>query len=322
MKALTHATERRAQERDFVGIIYSLLNGAGQVMFQENPITGLFFLAGIFVASDNLGVAALLGLIAATVAAIWMGVPFQTIRRGLYGYNGILVGLALAVFLRFDAWVAVYIVIGAAFSALLTAACNAWLAAHDQPVLTAPFVLATWVLLLAVFLFGRLEPAGLPSPAFPAVLGVLGVLPDAGAAGRGIMTGVGQVMLIGNVITGLLFVVGIAFSSLPAAMLALLGSLLGAVVGAGLGGPGEWVPAGLYGFNPALVAIALGSVFLQPSARSFLWAAAGAVLSTLVFAAMVSLLQPVGMPALTMPFVVTTWVFLLARKSLMKEQST
>ena len=34
-----------------VGVIDTLLRGVGQVMFQNNPITGLLFLVGIFINS-------------------------------------------------------------------------------------------------------------------------------------------------------------------------------------------------------------------------------------------------------------------------------
>lgn len=299
-------------QRSPTHLMRALLTGAGQVMFQESPFTGAFFLAGILVASVPLGIAALLGLIASTVTAMMMGAPSEAMRRGLYGYNGILVGLALAVFLRADAWLVAYIMLGGALSTLLTATCNAWLGKHELPVLTAPFVLTTWLLLLAAFLFSRIQFGELASPALPQLFQEVHALASLGSIGEGVLTGVGQVMLINNVWTGVLFTIGLVIGSLPAAMLALLGSLLGVVTGVALGGPADWAPVGLYGFNGALVAIALGSVFQQPTISSFVYGSLGAIMSTIVFVAMVTLLQPVGMPAFTMPFILTTWVFLLA----------
>jgi hypothetical protein len=53
-----------------VGAIDILLRGVGQVMFQNNPITGLLFLVGIFINSYEYGLTALLRLVVATFAAI------------------------------------------------------------------------------------------------------------------------------------------------------------------------------------------------------------------------------------------------------------
>ena len=50
-------------------VIDSLMRGVGQVMFQNNPITGLLFLFGIFINSNKNALSALLGLVVASLAA-------------------------------------------------------------------------------------------------------------------------------------------------------------------------------------------------------------------------------------------------------------
>jgi urea transporter len=47
--------------------------------------------------------------------------------------------------------------------------------------------------------------------------------------------------------------------------------------------------------------------------RSAAYALVAAVFSAIVFAAIVVLLSPIGMPALTAPFVLVTWLFLLPK---------
>ena len=84
----------------FVDII---LRGFGQVMFQDNPLTGILFLAAIAWGSIVAGVphvlvAGVLGVVASTLTAIWLKADEAALRAGLYGYNGVLVGLALATF--------------------------------------------------------------------------------------------------------------------------------------------------------------------------------------------------------------------------------
>lgn len=63
-----------------VGAIDILLRGVGQVMFQNNPITGLLFLVGIFINSYECGLTALLGVVVATFAAYLLGADRTLIR--------------------------------------------------------------------------------------------------------------------------------------------------------------------------------------------------------------------------------------------------
>src|SRR5436853_6799991 len=91
---------RLARENVAVGFVDTLLRGTGQVMFQNNPITGLLFLIGIFFNSYQLGIAGIIGLLASTIAAMLLGADRNLIRAGLFGYNGILTGIGLVVFLQ------------------------------------------------------------------------------------------------------------------------------------------------------------------------------------------------------------------------------
>src|SRR5258708_19642894 len=107
-----------AQENVVVGFVDTLLRGTGQVMFQNNPITGLLFLIGIFYNSYQFGIAAVIGLLASTITAMLLGADRNLIRAGLFGFNGVLTGIALAFFLRLQ-WgpsLIVYIILAGVFS--------------------------------------------------------------------------------------------------------------------------------------------------------------------------------------------------------------
>jgi len=79
----------------------------------------------------------------------------------------------------------------------------------------------------------------------------------------------------------------------------------------GLGADGAAIYHGLYGFNAVLTAIALGGLFMVLEWQSTIYAFIGAIFSAIVFAVIAVALSPIGMPALTAPIVLTTWVFLL-----------
>ena len=58
----------------------------------------------------------MLALVTATLAAMWLRVEPAGLGAGLYGYNGILVGLALPTFLEPTPLLWCYVVLGAAVS--------------------------------------------------------------------------------------------------------------------------------------------------------------------------------------------------------------
>ena len=108
LERLASPWERLAQRNPLVGFVDTLLRGCGQVMFQNNPLTGFLFLVGIFVNSALLGLAGLIGLLASTLTALLLRADRSMVRAGLFGFNGILVGIGLAFFLCWDALLVVY----------------------------------------------------------------------------------------------------------------------------------------------------------------------------------------------------------------------
>jgi urea transporter len=312
-----------AQTRPAVGSVDALLRGTGQVMFQNNPLTGLLFLVGIFVNSAKLGGAGLLGLAVSTLTAYLLGTDRALIRNGLFGFNGILVGIGLAFFLQFNLLLIAYII--AAVSSVVMMALANLLSVWDMPALTAPFVLTAWLLLFAVYQFAHIRPSPLiaPVPLDPQA-GVQTELrelaTEAGPAGltlpnlaHGLFRGVGEVMFQDSLITGVIFLLAILVNSRISAAFAAVGSALGLLTGLALGGNGVLIYHGLYGFNPVLCAIALGGLFFLLTWKAAVYALVAAVFSAVAFAAIAVFLSPIGMPALTAPFVLTTWLFLLPK---------
>lgn len=298
-------------------LVDRLLRGIGQVMFQDNPLSGLLFFLAIAWGSwaggaPQVAIGGLLALIAGTLTAQWLRVDTAGLNAGLYGFNAYLTGLALPTFMASTPQLWVYVVLGGAVSVVFMLALvrvfNTW----SVSVLTAPFVLISWLLLLATNAF-----AGLQGSALPAV-GVI-VPIDAAAANplqfgdflRGLVTSISQVFLKGDGPAALLLLAGLAVSSLPAALFALLGAVVGLITAHALGAESQLITAGLLGFNPVLTAIALGAVFYRPSPRVVIYALVATVLSVIVQGAMIALMTPFGIPTLTAAFVLVTWLFLL-----------
>lgn len=305
--------------------------GAGQVILQNNPLSGAVFILGIFWSQVSrpqappVGWGALVGLVASTLTALAIERKYlnrQEVYAGLYGFNGLLIGVGLATFLRWNGLLVVYIVFGAMISVLLMAALTNILKTFGMSALTAPFVLITWLCILTAYSFVNVAPpgqsaAGLPAPALIATP----LRPNASSlAGAGLTVdniiqslfrGISQVILQNNVETGIIVLFGLLINSYAAALLALLGSALGMSVALVLGGDGYAVYTGLYGYNAVLCAIAIGSVFYPVSRRAVVFAFLCAFGGTLLAAALLSLVKPFGLPTLTSAFILATWLFVL-----------
>lgn len=69
-----------------------------------------------------------------------------------------------------------------------------------------------------------------------------------------------------------------------------------------------------------LCGIALGDVFYVITWKSGLYALLCALVSAVVFASFTAFLSPLGVPALTAPFVLSTWLFLLPKGNFLADQ--
>jgi urea transporter len=323
MSSVAASWSTMARANPVVGFIDIALRGAGQVMFQNNPLTGLLFIIGITwgaVAADmpQVAIGSVLGLIVATGMAWLLRVDADSRGMGLYGFNGILVGAALPTFLDVEPMLWAYVIVGAAVSTVAMLAIANVMKTWEVPALTFPFVLTTWLLLLAAYAFSSTPIASMGPPAVPAEItpGAAAATIDVQMLADSFFGGISQVFLIDNVITGLIFIVALAVSSVWSAVFGMVGAGVSLLVALALGADAGNISAGLFGFSAVLTGIALGSVFYQPGLRVFLYALLGIIFTVVAQGALDTALTPIGIPTLTAPFVIVTWLFLLPKENL------
>ena len=128
---------------------------------------------------------------------------------------------------------------------------------------------------------------------------------------RVILRGVGQVFFCCNALTGLIFLIALYIGAITAGVAATVGVITSTVAAYLLGFSEDDIEAGLYGFNGTLVGPCL-FLFLEHSPQLWLYVVLAAILSTVVLAAMMRVLQPYNVPASTSPFVLTCWMFMIA----------
>ena len=122
-------------------ILASSSNSFGQVMFQENMITGLFFLLAILVNNRLMAIYAVYAAILGSLTGWLFLESVSEVNAGLMGYNAILCAIALTGKSWKDfLWISMAIIL----STLL----NIGMGLTGLITLTAPFVLATWGILM------------------------------------------------------------------------------------------------------------------------------------------------------------------------------
>jgi urea transporter len=320
MKGLLTGWEGCCASSQFLRFVDLNLRGIGQVMFQDNPLSGLLFFVAIGWGSYAAGmpqvaIGGLVAVVAATLTAQWLRVDAADLAAGLWGYNAYLVGLALGTFLAVSPLWWSYVVLGGAVSVVATLGTANVFKTWGVAALTAPFVLTAWLFLLATYAFSAIEGNGLPMTAEIAPLDPAAANPLAfGDFVQGVLKSITQVFLKASVLAALLLLVGLAVNSVAAAAFALGGAIVAVVTAHLLGAESDLITGGLMGFSPVLTAIALGAVFYKPGARVAIYALVGTVFTVIVQGAMNVAVTPFGIPTLTAPFVLASWLFLLPRQ--------
>lgn len=282
-----------------------IFRGMGQVVFCNSTLTGAAITAGLLLGDPKLAVLGLLGCTTATATARVIGANAEATSAGLLGYNGALVGCAFSVFLDYPPGiVAAATVGGSAASAVLASKLGSF---------TAPVPQWTWA--FNIIVLGSLAmmkgPANDDADAEiqPVRFGELDPLAWTSA----FFAGVSQIFLVDNAYSGALMVAGIASYSPFAAAATLGGSALGALSGLFFCKDAAEVEAGLWGFNPALTALAVSVFFVPTGPQYAALVCGGAVVAAIATIGVKAGFQStVETPCCTVPFcIIASAAFLL-----------
>ncbi|WP_079201726.1 urea transporter [Pseudomonas sp. CC6-YY-74] len=279
----------------------ALLHGFSQIFLLSHAGCGLLVVLTILLGAPHLLGGALLGGGCSMLTAQRRGYPQADIAAGLYGYNGILLGMLISAQFSWSLLLPLLIILGAGLSSLVLAP---WMRCMRErqwlPAFTLPFVVLSWLLLwLAQPLQLQLQLHSDPVTAAHSLDWLASLL--------ALLRGLGQVIFLDQPLAGLCLWLGLLLADRRAALWALLGSAAGLSLALYQGWEQHSALAGLYGYNAALAAIALSQVHRQP------WA-------PLLGIGLALLLQPgfaaLGLPPLTMPFILACWLIQASRQVL------
>lgn len=315
MMPYTDAWCRKSFAIEFVDAV---LRGLGQVIFLNNPVTGIFMLIAAILNDHYLTILGMLGIFASTATAYAFRFPRDAIKGGIFGYNGYLVGTAMGVFLAdyggdWNPILIIPAIMGGALSSFLSLAMQNIMnniAGKPSAVFTFPFHIITWIWIL-----GSQRWAYFPSGITPEINNITTpmnrheVYYNSVKLGQTIFVSIGQVYFFGTVASGVLCFIGVFIASRIAAIAAFTGACIGVFGAVGLGAVDTEIYSGLWGYDATLAAVCVGGLFFRLSPRVILLAVIASVFSVLLHGAMRSFFFPVGLPPLTFAAACTCFMF-------------
>lgn len=133
-------------EPDALAVVAAPFTGLAQIMLLDQPAAGVLIALGLWLANRRAALWALLGASLGVLVALLLGEPSGALL-GLHSYNPALAALALSQ-VRRQPWLPL---LGIALAILLTPAFSAL----HLPALTAPFILACWLVRAGVRLLPK-----------------------------------------------------------------------------------------------------------------------------------------------------------------------
>ncbi len=303
-----------------------LAGSYAQVFFSNDRRFAFLLILSSFV-DPCTGFSGLLSALLALMVARWFGFSPALIRDGTYSYNSLLVGLAIGLYFKMNGPFFLILVLGSTLTLFLSVFMVAQLEKCRLPILSLPFLMGTWAVLLSTRSYGSMGLSergvyainelwrfgGEGLVAFYDKLSHWTILPAVAIY----LKSLGAILFQYNEVSGLLIAAGLLLYSRIAFSLALVGFLTGLLFYYLVAGNFTELQYSYIGFNFILSAIALGGFFVIPSRRSYLLVILTTPLIGLIMSASGRLLWTYQLPLYSLPFnlIVLLTLYVLSQRS-------
>jgi len=266
-----------------------ILRGFSQCAFQANEIAGVLFIAAVAVFNWRMAAFYVLAVLVGTLTARVLRGIQELLDLGLYGFNSGLIGLALGNFFQPEPMLWLWVVVFAIVAAAITVAMSKWV---PVPFLAAPFILTFW---MAWLLAGTLMLTKVDFGAFPEM---------EVKWGASIIAALGSALFVPGMVSGGIFLAGIAISNWRHAVVAAIGAFVANAIAAQAGAVGGAINFGFLGFNGVLAALAAYVIVAADLRLVILGSLLATWLGSYVY-------RGAPVPVLASGFVLAIWTMLL-----------
>ncbi|MCL4500744.1 MAG: urea transporter [Deltaproteobacteria bacterium] len=282
----------------------SIFHGYAGIFFLRSHWVGvLLFAVSLF--KPNIGLAGVIAIVATRAFGRLINVDRAFWQNDCYTYNPLLVGLAIGFLFKLTPLTISFLVISALLTFILTTVMFSISSYYLKlPILSLPFVFATWLAYFASPAYPHLPWIGFTAPPVSWLEAYLPFWLS------GYCKALGAIFFLPEVAPGLLLALVILGASRILFLLSIAGYLTGSLVTAWLVGSLAPAFSNINNFNFILIAIAVGGIFLIPSLQSLVLAMLAVATSTVVLNATQVFCGLYKIPVLTLPFNLVTLSFL------------
>lgn len=286
-------------------LIDSIVRSYGVIFFSQRSSFGLFIAVTTFL-NPLTGLIGLFAILCSNAVAYILGLERQKIRKGYYGFNALLVALALTFFYAPSLNLLILTFLGSVITTLFAEVLQRTFWNYLRlPALSLPFVIGFSIVVSASFGFGKLEVAESMTSWTNFTTGFFFL--------DFFLKSIGAVLFQVNVLSGAIVLVAFLLHSRIGVLLGVAGFAAGYATHAWLGAYPQVLTEQYLGFNYVLTGIALGGIFLVPSAGALLLAMLGASASALIMLSS-KVLLPEFLPPTAIPFNIITLLVLYSLK--------
>ncbi len=305
------------------GCIEGILNSYSQIFFSDKKIFSIILLLVSF-ADIYAGLAGMISVIVANVTAVLMGLDRNVSRKGIYGYNSLLVGLSLGIFYSPGPVLFLLIFLASILTLFISVSLQGVIGKYTLPFLSVPFVLSAWIMTLAtrnmtflsisergIFTINELYTlGGEPFVRLYEWWNNIALLKPL----KVYFISLGAIMFQYNVLAGLILAIGLLYNSRISFTLSLLGFFAAYFFYDFVGADITEINYSYIGFNYILTSIAIGGFFIIPSVRSYLWSILLIPIVAILSISLYSLFASAALPIFALPFNLIVLLFLYVLK--------
>ena len=298
------------ERKSFGFILDSTLHSYSQILFSENKILGSVILLASFI-YPVAGLNGLIGALSTNFFACILGHSRREIKVGIFGFNGVLFGMALSLYSGIgEVQIVTFVIL---FSILLTAikaSTATYFQKYSLPFLSIPFVFLTWIVILTgtvdVNSAGHISQEQFQGYNFLYLMKIF-------------LKNIGHVIFSPNVISGALIITGLLFFSRTMLFIAVLS--FSAIVGFSFIFPqyNSYIINNCY--NAILTSIAIGGIFFVPGLKSLSMAVIASIFTVMIGNILSGLefFSARNIPILTAPFNIVTILFIYSMQQNVSE---
>lgn len=297
------------------------LRSYSQIFFSENKFFSILLLLVSFI-DFWAGISGIIAVTVCNLTAFSMGFNKEKIKKGLYGYNALLVGIGTGLNFEPGIVLLILIIFAALLTLIITINIEGILSKYSLPFLSIPFLFGIWIVILAsshfdalglshrgIYTYNELYSAG--GSTFVKIYDWFNSIKDFEIL-KIYLLSLGAIFFQNNLLAGILIAIGLLIYSRIAFTLSITGFFAAFYFYEITGSDFAQLEYTFIGFNYILTSIAIGGYFVIPSAKTYLWTLILLPITVIITISLQNLFLPWGIPIYSLPFNIVVILFIYA----------